>query len=207
MAGTILNDEGIPLVEQFPGSLTTQLSGDVFANVSDLSAVTFSPLSSIQIATQPSLAAPGGVMAQFAAEGPFANDTIFAAAYGIVISTPAATTQALGGILDTTKIDFNFKSGSSDFTLGEAPSLSFAVTANSKNAAGPGSLQLTPVGTRMVIPIHFTGMGFDTNLVFTGQIVAVASVPEPSTLVLAAFGGLALLTLRRRLISCTGAPR
>ena len=54
----------------------------------------------------------------------------------------------------------------------------------------------------MTIPFVLNGVVkeegvFAATVQFTGQIVAVANVREPSTIILAALGGLALLAIKR----------
>ena len=87
----------------------------------------------------------------------------------------------------------------------------FAVD-SSITSAGAGTYTFTN-STNLQIKIPFSapfttdfvpGSGILANGTMTGQIVANAHVPEPSTLILAALGGLALLAWRRRWLTLAG---
>jgi hypothetical protein len=166
--------------EQFSGSLTTQLSGDIFADTGNPSAIVFQQAASINLANQPTLAQPGNVLAQFAAQVPnypTSGNTSTVAFSGMAMGTSLSTTQAAGEVLTTNQIGFTFAGGTVRIS---APGLfvgTSSVTANGLNTANPGSLQPAGAGQRMVIPLSFAGNTLGTNLQFTGQIVATSSTP------------------------------
>ena len=166
--------------EQFSGSLTTNLSGDIFADTGNPSAIVFESASSINLANQSTLALPGNVLAQFAAQilnFPSSETTSTAAFSNIGMGTSLSTTQAVGGVLTTNQIGFTFTNGTASIS---APGLfvgTSAVTIGGANTANPGSLQPAGAGQHIVIPLSFGGSTLGTNLQFTGQIVATSSTP------------------------------
>lgn len=206
LSGTAGNTTNIPIEEQFSGSLRTSLSGSIIADTTDLSSIAFFPQSSIQPALQPALALPGNVPAQFAGR---ADNfiTIWSVSYGafqnIIMTTPTSATTATGGVLDTSKIKIAFNSGIAKMLLGTSVAGTLPITVNPTNSVASGSLAAIGSQTTMTIPFMLDGVVeqgqvFAATVHFSGQIVAVAAVPEPSTLTLGAFGVIALLTFRRR---------
>jgi MYXO-CTERM domain-containing protein len=180
MSGNTTFGTSVPFEEQFLGSLTTELSGDIFADTGSPSAIVVEPASSINLVNQPTLAQPGNVAAQFAAQipnYPTSGATSNIAFSNIAMGTSLSTTQEVGGVLTTNQIGFNFAGGLASIS---APGLfagTAGMTVGGTNSANPGSLQPAGAGERMVIPLAFNGSSLGTNLHFTGQIVAHSSTP------------------------------
>ena len=178
LSGTVNVSPYGTYAEQFPGSLTTQLSGDIFADTGDPSAIVFEPASSIKLANQPTLALPGNVLAQFAAQvlNFPSNGTISTVAFkNITMGMSLSSTQAVGGVLHTNQIGFIFANGVGSISAPPLYSGTSTVLINGANTATPGSLQPAGVGQRMVIPISFAGSTIGSDLHFTGQIVATSN--------------------------------
>ena len=186
MQGTVTYPPGGTYTEQFPGSLTTELSGDIFADTSDPSNIVFEASTAINLVNQSTLAQPGNRLAQLAAQVlnfPSTGATTTIAYSGTVLGTKLSTAQAVGSVLATNQIVFTNTVGlllsGSVSTL--APGLlneTAPPSIGGTNAAGPGSLQAAGNGQRIVIPISISNN--DTvglNLQLTGQIVATSSVP------------------------------
>lgn len=178
--GTVTYPPGGTYAEQFPGSLTTELSGDIFADTSDPSNIVFETAPTINVANQSSLVQPGNVLAQFAAQVlhfPSAGSTSTTALSNIAMGTTFSTAQVAGGTLATNQIGFTFTGGTASISAPKLYVGTSPVTIGGADGASPGSLQSAGIGQRLVIPVSFTGSTLGTNLQITGQIVATSTAP------------------------------
>jgi hypothetical protein len=181
------------------------LSGDIFADLSDLSAITIMPSLAINIGTQATLAQPGGLVAQFAGQvqygqGPAnllklaAQDLVFGPQVGP--GHPANIAHAVNGVLDTSKVIFVAENG-----ITTADIVGTGTISGNGFAGNNGVLQIVGSGAHMVIPFTLAGDAAGGLIIrLTGQIVADTAgpiVPEPSTLALAGLGAMALIAYGR----------
>lgn len=206
---------------QFPGSDTTSLSGTQTVDVTGTT-IRFLPTGDVNFALQPAPVAPaiggafpGSAPGQYGllalipgvAGGPGPGGTGLVAARGLVADGRSGVIPLIGNSFDASQIVSTFVAGTADvnvLVLGTpvvgTASLAGAF-ANNQLTAGTltsvGGIKTLTIPILVEAPVVVEGVTILEAL--AGQIVATAVVPEPSTLILAAVGGLALLAFGRRL--------
>ncbi|MBI2825242.1 MAG: PEP-CTERM sorting domain-containing protein [Planctomycetia bacterium] len=206
---------------QFPGSDTTSLSGTQTVDVTG-STIRFLPTGNVHFALQPAPVAPAiggafpgngpgqyGLLALIpgVAGGPGPGGTGLVAARGLVADSTSGVIPLIGNSFDASQLVSTFVAGTADVNV---LVLGTPVVGTASLAGGFANNQLT-AGTltsiggieTLTVPIFTEApvvvQGVTVLETLAGQIVATAVVPEPSTLILAAVGGLALLAFGRRL--------
>jgi hypothetical protein len=198
--GTVL---GVPFVEQAPGSLSTRIGGTLVADLGPGS-IQSPGGSKLTLENQPGLFLPLGLPANGAGQVQF-DDGSFA--YGALRNTVA---DVLSGVLPVDSAGFfpanvtlNFPSGVLDV---EGLGMSNSIPNPSGLQSNPATLgQIIFDGSKITItaPIdaNTTIYGFFggeiAKLHYTGQIVATAIVPEPSSWCLAMLGLISLAVVGR----------
>lgn len=178
LSGNVQYNGTYPYSGQFPGGLTTKLSGSVFADTSDPSRLwLFSSM--IDLATQSFPALPGPVPAQLAAQVvDFPSNGIVSnvAFQNIVLGTATTIADVSGGMFPADRIFFDTAPGA--IANIHAPGLysgTSAVEASGWNTFTSGTWQTVGGTEQLVIPFSFTGTTIGTELLFEGVIVANAS--------------------------------
>lgn len=209
---------GIPLQEQGPGSKTTSYSGTILVDVDNPLAPT-----TIQLLGSSAVAAISGQWLPQAGGGPAAGDPGVAqdANYGLFLNA-GALGNAWGAVRN---LVFDVTSGVEPVVLGLFASTQtltittgqFAVNAPAlfggpseddlatdtlTNAATPSSYSVAGPLATLTIPISIIDAG-DLTVMYTGQLVATATVPEPASAALASamlvgMCGMAVVARRRR---------
>lgn len=199
--GTVL---GVPFVEQAPGSLSTRIGGTLVADLAPGS-IQSPGGSKLTLENQPGLFLPLGLPANGAGQVKF-DDGSFA--YGALRNTVA---DVLSGVLPVDSAGFFSANVTLNFPSGVLDVEGLGI---SNSIPNPSGLQSNPVtlaqiifdGSKITItaPIdaNTTIYGFFggeiAKLHYTGQIVATAIVPEPSTWCLTLLGLIALAIVGRR---------
>jgi hypothetical protein len=204
----------IPLAEQGPGSTTSTYSGSITVDVDNLLAPT-----SIQILGSSAGAAVTGQWRPQAGGGPAAGDpgTGQAANYGLQLNGGAlgnayaairelefnvtSGPQAVaGGAFASTQM-LNVASGLFAFNLPPAfmtppgeDDLSGDTLTNASAAAS--TYAVTGSTATLTIPIEITDQD-DLTIVYSGRLVATATIPEPAGSILTMIGLISLLLSRR----------
>jgi hypothetical protein len=197
----------IPLSEQAPGSATTTYSGPISVDVDNPLAPT-----TIQLLGSSAVAAINGQWLPEAGGGPAAGNPGMAqdANYGLFLNA-GALGNAWGAVRN---LVFDVTSGVEPVVLGQFPSTQtltvttgqFAVNAPAlfggpseddlatdtlTNAALPSSYSVSGSLATLTIPISIVDQA-DLTVMYTGQLVATATVPEPAS---AALAGVMLISV------------
>lgn len=207
---------------QFSGANSTSLSGTQIVDITG-SNIKFISTGNVQFAAQSSPVAPAfgggypgsaagqyGLLAQIpgAISGPGPGGTGLIGARGFVGDATSGAIPLVGTTFDASQIVPDFTAGSLDYNLSifSTPyqgSLNVGGNAPNNELTG-GSLTNAGGIYTLTIPIFIespvTVAGYTAYEQFSGQVVATAAVPEPSTIVLGALGtvGLAFAVVRGR---------
>jgi hypothetical protein len=201
-----------PVSQQAPGSLTTSLSGTVELDTDLATTLTFSSGSSIapDIGGAWSPTAGGFAGTQPAEYGVRIPVSVIGgvdyAATNTVFDATSAPIGLLAGAFDATQLTLNLLTTTVDFQSFGLLSGTFGTGVVTNQAAidqlGGGTLTVVGNVATLIVPIQISETLPIANsvayLTLTGQLVATAVVPEPSSIILAAFGGLAFIAWRRR---------
>jgi hypothetical protein len=209
-------DPGVPSQAQSPGSLTDQWGGTLSANFSG-GVLTFTGGSVITAALNPSAPFIGnpGHTSGIDNYGVYSSGlisvgslSVTGAYQGLVLDIPAGTAQDGAAPFG---MSLSFTGGGLEYSY-TIPALGAPGTGTSamQSSGGTGAntaaglVSLTTVGDEMTLtlPVLFQttgGTGRVEN--WSGQIVAVATIPEPSTVTVALLG-LGLLVARGRARAC-----
>jgi hypothetical protein len=206
------SDPGLTSNAQAPGSLSDQWGGTLTANFSG-GILTFTGGSVITAALNPSAPFAGnpGHTSGIDNYGVWASGLISAGSLsvtgsyeGLVLDIPAGTAQDGAAPLG---MSLSFTGGSLEYSyfalaLGGAGTGTSAMQSSTGTGANTtlGLVSLTTVGNEMTLtlPIQFQTTGGTGRVEdWSGQIVAVATIPEPSTVTVALLG-LGLLAARVR---------
>jgi hypothetical protein len=204
---------------QFPGSNTTSLFGAMDVDVVPGTSVQFLTTGNTQLALQSLPVAPqsGGGVVGVPGSGPgqigldalipsFAQGVL--AARHVIGDSTSGAIPLVGNAFDSTGLSFALVSGNADYNL----STFLGPEIGTASIVGGGALDtlsggtLTEVGTLLTLTLpllvneDLTIAGIPVTAVLTGQIVATATIPEPSTMVLACLAaiGLGVVAIRKR---------
>jgi hypothetical protein len=206
-------------VPQFPGSDTTSLSGTQTVGVTG-SSVQFLSTGDIHLANQSTTVAPAiggafpgsapgqwGLLATLpgivAGPGPGGSGLI--ATRSLVANATSGVIPLIGNTFDASQLVASLVAGTFDANLtvlgtpfvgtdGVGGFFNNELTGGTLTSAGGVETLTIPV----LVVEPFVINGVTVLIAFSGQIVANAAVPEPSALILATLGGLALLAISRR---------
>ncbi len=197
-----------PMLEQLPGSLTTNFMGTIEVELGVPGQIAFPGGGVADFLAHPGSFLPGGSPADFAGRienVPPSGDTAFVTLRGVSFDTTgAAVPLSAGGDFSADGLVFDILGGIGEVQLG--PTLVSALLGGGflvNDTAVPGSLETIGGDFFLVIPIAATtsipGTPAGTiEMAISGQLVAVAPVPEPSTFILLAIGIAAFITVCRR---------
>lgn len=215
---------GVPFTTaQFPGSDTTSVSGTQLVDLT-AGSVQFLSTGNIQFANQPSPVAPaiggafpGSAPGQYGLlglipgviTGPGPGGTGLLGTRGLVADSTSGVIPLLGNAFDASLISAKFVAGTADVNallFGNPFTGTFGAVGGAyvSNQLTGGTLTLAAGTYTLSIPIFLEAPLFLSGVTvleaLSGQIVATAVVPEPSTFALAGCGLAALLTMgiRRR---------
>lgn len=196
-------DQGLPANPQTPGALSDQWGGAITADLTG-GVLTFTGGSSIIAALNPSAPFVGNPTHTTGIDnyGELASGlisvgtlSITGSYQGLVLDIPAGTVQNGATPVGMT---LAFTGGALEYS-GFAPALggAFVGTSAMQSSSGVGAnttsnlVSLTAVGSTelLIMPVQFQTTGGSGRVEnWSGQIVAVATVPEPSTIALALLG-------------------
>lgn len=195
-----------PLLTQLPGSLTSNFLGTLEVDLDTAGFISFPGGGSFDVFAHPGSFQPGGLPADFAGrvEEVLPGIDAFVTIRDLIGDvTGSAAPLALDGTfsVDNTRVDI--LSGIGESEIGGLRGVSdFSGGFLVNDSVDLGSL--TTIGNDLVLAIPFdrieplsTTVG-TIELAISGQLVAVATVPEPSTFVLLGLGGLAFAFVCRR---------
>jgi hypothetical protein len=191
--------QGATIQEQLPNSLTTQLQGSLYADVSTPQQITLLG-GDIKPIDQVGPFVPGNAPAAFGDAATISGAPALGAYHGLDFLQSNAAMLPLDsqGNFNATGISLSTLAGRLDYILGgTAGSLDLTGTSAISTTGQQGKLEAFGSGYKLTIPLHFTISDLGVVQTFDGQIVAYSAAPEPSTLFLAALSGLALLAIRR----------
>ena len=196
MSGTAL---GATIQEQLLGSLTTQLQGALFADLSVPNQVTLYAGGHVDPVAQPGPFIPGNAPAQFSDAGTLSGQPAYGAYRNLEFSQSTTSVLSIDsqGNLSGTGLSFNTSAGQLDYILqGLTTSLGMTGLSTTNQSSLQGTIQPYGNGYKLTIPLHFTISDAGVVQTFDGQIVAYSSlVPEPSASSLAVVAFLALSVL------------
>ncbi|MBX9791000.1 MAG: hypothetical protein K2Y37_18935 [Pirellulales bacterium] len=185
--------------EQMPGSLTTALQGSLMVDLNTPGAITFPGGGSVSLVDQPGPFVPGNGPAELAGQIYVGTDLLIAGVLrGMQFDFSAAARPLDGQGHFDPSLSALVKAGALDYEsdlLGSGTSPLTGTYANHQTAT-PGTFTNTDGQKKLVIPFGYESLGQQGGQVFNialhGQIVAIAEVPEPATLTLAAMAGIFL---------------
>jgi hypothetical protein len=209
---TLETEDGTPVsFAQTPGSDTTSLSGTLHVDLT-ASTIQFLPTGDTQFALQSVPQSPLGDGSAGSAP----------AQYGLSISVPGAITGVVagrsyvgdatsgviplaGGAYDASQLTLGLLSGITGYNLlvlGSPAVGSFNTNFPAPNSLTGGTFTESAGVYTITAPILASGLstvdGVTLVDVFSGQVVATATVPEPASMLLAAIGVAMLFCCRRR---------
>lgn len=204
--------EGLfPLLEQAPGSLTTAFGGSLSAQLARTGGVftdvKFDPINTMTVADQ------AGPFQPFNAPGELAAQVSIGSI--LAVATYRNSVGHLNGGFVPISLAGSFPLSAIRIVMSttlDAEALPLAPAASNPNTlnellAGSGNFSVVGNTATLIVPFTVSissnrnDLGVVLNQTFTGQIVATATVPEPSSWMLAAGGMLpvvGLLLLRKR---------
>jgi hypothetical protein len=193
--------QGATILQQLPGSLTTQLQGSLFADVSAANQITFFAGGHIDPVAQAGPFLPGNSPASFGDAATISGQPAVGAYRGLDFfqSTTAVLPADGQGNFNATGIPLSTLAGRLDYILqGSTSSLDMTGTNTVSTSSSQGTLQPSGDGYKLTIPVHFTISQLGVVQTFDGQIVAYSTaVPEPETSLMAVLALCALLLHRR----------
>lgn len=175
-------------VEQFPGSLTTQLFGDLYVDQMTPGLLKISSVTSIGLQTQSTNSIPQFKPAQISGrvqDFPSQFKSVAFAMRGVTIGMTDYSTSVSGDNFNLFGSIFNFASGESDL-IGSGLGGSKTPTVTT-GVSTTGTIQPTPSGEQITIPFSFFGyiglipsnpQFFGRTTTFEGQIVANYTGPQ-----------------------------
>ncbi|HVU86191.1 MAG TPA: lectin-like protein [Pirellulales bacterium] len=182
LSGTAL---GTTIQEQLPGSLTTQLQGTLFADLSVANQLTLFAGGHVAPVPQSGPFIPGNTPAQFGDAATLSGQPAYGAYRDLDFSQSATSVMPIDGQgnFSATGLSFSTLAGRLDYIAqGSTSSLNLTGATTVNQASLQGTVQPYGNGYKLTIPIHFTIDSLFVSQTFDGQIVAYSSsVPEPGT--------------------------